>query len=401
MKPGPAPPRVFRHPRLFTCLAVALALAAIESVSGLVLGWRGELHDQLAFHPFLNSFRSTPVSTPHQWLMYDPFLLFRNRPGAVMKGGIRINAAGYIDNGTSFPDLAATPPADRRRVLVLGGSTVAGWGASGNAGTLPAALGRELGPGYEVINGGVAGYFSFQELMFYLADGQNLAPDVVVFYDGWNDFTHRCLIGGYLDEWQRDRAWPNDHQYALYLLAVLPQLEAGQLKPVNLPALRDSFYTTIVLRRLLTRFGLAPTAPLREVNDVTRRSRVTLAPGEAAARYLQVIETASRAVPRDGVRLVCALQPILIHKPVRSPAEETFAPPAGAAEYYRAAAAGFAALRERAHRPGVTVADLTVPAWTGVSETVYVDEAHLNDRGNELIARRLAPLVRGDTPATP
>jgi lysophospholipase L1-like esterase len=62
--------------------------------------------------------------------------------------------------------------------------------------------------------------------------------------------------------------------------------------------------------------------------------------------------------------------------------------------YYQAAGDGLRALA-RMHPSGtVRVVDLSLDVWTQTKETVYVDGVHTNDRGNEIIARRLADLVQ-------
>lgn len=384
------PQNIIRRRRWYAAVAVMLALAGLEAGSGLLLWWHGSL--PTGGHPLLRGFRQETIAPMHDGLMYDPHLLFRNQPGTTLKG-LHIDEAGFIDNGTPLPDLAA--PKTKTRVLLLGGSTVAGWGCSGNAATIPAFLARQLGPQYEVINAGVPGYVAWQELLYYLSDLQYLRPDIVIVYDGWNDYTHRCVIGGYLNDWQQRHARANFHQYGLYLQQVLPQMSPGQRSLINFAALRESCYTALLLEKVLRRCGLTGQgATLADANAVSRRPRVMPSPAAAAQAYVATVQSALRAMPQPGMRLIYALQPVIIHKAALTADEQRFAATQPLLpEYYAAARSGYRELMAANRQPAVQIVDLTDSAWVGVTETVYVDEAHLNDRGNEIIAGRLAQLI--------
>jgi hypothetical protein len=88
-------------------------------------------------------------------------------------------------------------PDDVFRVVMLGGSTVAGNGSADAFKSLPAVLQVELRRHFkpasgstrtfEIINGGVGGYYSELELLHYLASIRVLNPDLVISYNGWND----------------------------------------------------------------------------------------------------------------------------------------------------------------------------------------------------------------------
>jgi hypothetical protein len=91
---------------------------------------------------------------------------------------IRINSLGF--RGDEF-SLAKTP--GRMRVLFLGDSYTFGHGL-GEEETLPYVVGQQLErthPGrYEVINGGVYGYCTANELEYFMKYGLPLKPDIVV-----------------------------------------------------------------------------------------------------------------------------------------------------------------------------------------------------------------------------
>ena len=77
-------------------------------------------------------------------------------------------------------------PRKERRILTLGNSCTFGWGLD-EADTYPARLQQLVGPGVDVINGGVPGYSSYQGRVFFEEDLHKLEPDIVLVMFGWND----------------------------------------------------------------------------------------------------------------------------------------------------------------------------------------------------------------------
>ena len=102
-------------------------------------------------------------------------------------GSITINSLGF--RGPEFSEIT---PSNTYRILMVGGSTVFGAGATSDESTIPGYLQQFLneinsGFNFEVINAGIQGADSNTEynlmeqklVMFY--------PDLIIVYDGWND----------------------------------------------------------------------------------------------------------------------------------------------------------------------------------------------------------------------
>ena len=85
--------------------------------------------------------------------------------------------------GLRGPDIGAKT---RPRLLMLGNSCTFGWGVNDDQ-TFSAQLQRLLGNEYEIINGGVPGYSSYQGRLFFEDDLIKLQPDVVFIMFSWND----------------------------------------------------------------------------------------------------------------------------------------------------------------------------------------------------------------------
>lgn len=390
--PAPSPTR-----RRWARAALSMvSLLMIELLSMSVFAIRGELKGELAFHPLFRPFRLTSSTFGEERFLYDPFLGFRYRPNTTY-GKLSINQFGFIDNGSPFPDLSHKA-AGTQRILILGGSTVAGSGASSNATTIPAQLERMLnarGGRYEVMNAGVDGYTSFQELGYFQSTLYRYSPDLVIFYDGWNDFAYPSWAGGYQNAYQQERCWPNGHEYALYLLTVFSDGQATMRHLLNTSVLVSKFYTTRLLQKAYRRMG--GRVMTETLNVRTLPGKIVLPPEEAARRWLDMVENAVAAVSGRGVPIIYALQPTVLDKMSLTPEEARIVPPMPRAQiqaYYAQSRAGFERLASKYHGPNVAMVDFSPTIWRGVQQTVYLDPCHTNDAGNELIARRLATYVK-------
>jgi lysophospholipase L1-like esterase len=112
---------------------------------------------------------------------------FRHRPGLRATYGrtdVSINEIGLRDDPIA-------PKADGEyRIVAVGDSVTFGWGvprADTFTEQLERDLARRLGRPVTVINGGVGGYNSVQELAFLREDGLRLSPDLVLLVYVYND----------------------------------------------------------------------------------------------------------------------------------------------------------------------------------------------------------------------
>ncbi len=74
----------------------------------------------------------------------------------------------------------------KKRIITLGNSCTFGWGLSDDS-IYPTGLEKNLDSRYEVINGGIPGYTSYQGRRFFESDLVRLKPDIVTFMFSWND----------------------------------------------------------------------------------------------------------------------------------------------------------------------------------------------------------------------
>ena len=100
---------------------------------------------------------------------------------------IMINSLGFRDDEFSIEKLDST-----YRIFMLGGSTMFGYGATSDETTIPGYLQELFYRDYEeydiqVINSGIQGADSFDELNLIKTKLLNYSPDMIIIYDGWND----------------------------------------------------------------------------------------------------------------------------------------------------------------------------------------------------------------------
>ena len=129
-----------------------------------LFGHRGKL--QIALHPFAGYANLPNQSTKH----------------------FSINSRGLRG-----PEVARDK-GGRKRIAVVGGSSAFGTGLASDDDTFEVQLGRLLNA--EVLNGGVIGHQSGQELVLLLTELVELQPDLVIAYDGWNDYESSARAHG-------------------------------------------------------------------------------------------------------------------------------------------------------------------------------------------------------------
>jgi hypothetical protein len=286
-------------------------------------------------------------------VVLDPFTLYRNLPGQ-RTAHFTTDAHGWRGG---FDAAAARP-----RAVVLGGSAAFGLRLDGDGETFAARL-REAPGAYEVINAGVVGFVSGQELaeMVHYADA--VRPRLYVVFDGWNELLQVLDL--------RDPA---------------ASASLGYNRPI-FRTLEDRLWQHALEEQL----PAVPPAPPAAA-DVTREEvlrRITAAYTDNLGRM------ADFARARDA-QLLVAFQPHLGGKRVRSEGEaaewkawETSygaAYPSFGADYEALvrAARAFCAAR------GIAAVDLTAaPQIADEGRPLFIDAVHLNPDGHRLVAELL------------
>ena len=97
---------------------------------------------------------------------------------------VKINSKGLRDSEYDYEK-----PSGVKRILVLGDSFTWGYGVEKDE-IFTERLEKMLGKGFEVINAGVSGYGTDQELLYLEKEGLKYNPDVILVAFASNDFTY-------------------------------------------------------------------------------------------------------------------------------------------------------------------------------------------------------------------
>jgi lysophospholipase L1-like esterase len=268
----------------------------------------------------------------------------------------------------------------RMTLWTFGGSTMYGTAVPDWA-TIPSYLSRDLNTASAgcvvVSNFGVEGYVTDQELIL-LAEELKAGghPDIVVFYDGVNDSSLAWALSGQ----------PNAH----FLFRAIKTRVEGSLSG-RLDFLQKSYavrLTTECLARL--RGARAFTADIAKAQP---NVGTTLDNYEANLRLIHALAEEYKFKP------YCFWQPVLIygHKPM-VPFEQEMATrdasgTSAESAWFLTMANVYREAENRSARSGTFV--FLGALFDSTQEPIYVDEAHLGPRGNELAAQAIANYIQG------
>ncbi len=281
------------------------------------------------------------------------------------------------------------------RVIILGGSTMAGMGQSSEEARISArleALLRRAYPGktFEVVNSAVYTYTAVDELVLLATKIVNFQPDLLLVMDGYNEFIRAYYFPDLPPFWGIFQEFlTRTYKRTQNLSGTLAQL--GYL-------LSKRLYCLAIPRALLYVRRTHPAAPASSPRGEAFDPKPYL---RAIREYLMVHASMIGIARAQGFPILLALQPnVMYRKPLsqeeRRVLAEWNASKPGYSErgswFYAEADRGYDRFIRERSGPGVRLVNLT-SLFAGRSETLYVDSCHYNDRGADLIARALLPSV--------
>lgn len=352
-------------------------------------------------------------STNRHWLPSDPVLGWRHGAAVGVTDDIATtnDTAYYATTPQGFRSLdgsatiyALPKPDDVFRIVVMGGSTVAGDSALGPADSMPAALAKlvdDAVPGrrVEVINAGVSGYNSSQELLYLLTELGRYQPDLVVVYDGLNDvgLTNAQFTAEGSDANPFRNREVRDHDArikASYSLAGgAVSLYGAALGGVA--AILERSGLQMAGKLIAMKLNLSLTSP-----SVADQWQINARTVEVYKENHAVMAALARL---RGFRLALFLQPVMgiDGKPYTDEERRIFeAVMTGPAlEMRRQLFEGLASsLREMAFEnrdhPALCIADIR-DVFAGVKDRLYVDTIHVTGAGNARVAARIKRELKG------
>jgi len=373
-------------------------------------------------------------------LRADALLGWRNNPGVSCSflypsGGVpdgaglmwtAYDANGFVPSDKKIPHYKRDKPEDVLRIILLGGSTMASFGSS-PFDSIPGHIQRMLendgsqGDGkvrFEVINAGVGGYNSAQEYLYLISELVYYQPDIVVFYDGWNESSNRHghflnARAGYKRKAKKFGPVPfssirmkSHRDYSDHIdQSYTPNGAAVILKDAIGRWLSEKWLHTGIrywgwknqFRKNWKRFWKGIFSVFKK--NEKRPSLVKAIKADIDPRSLRVFEEnihrSATFAELSEFKVLFALQPIIgVDSKTYAPGHEQnwVDSNIGKAKilrrkfFYDIARPSLEALDKKySDRNHVCIADLS-GTLKDVKETVYVDEGHLNSLGNRIVA---------------
>ncbi|MFC1828291.1 SGNH/GDSL hydrolase family protein [Thermodesulfobacteriota bacterium] len=340
---------------------------------------------------------------------FNPHTGYANKPGSFYDRSIKVGSDGFLCNA-ECNEITVEKPENQIRIFILGGSTVAGSGVDNGALTISGQLeemiaAKDVFPGKEcrVINAAIGGAFSFQELVRYVDNVLKYDPNMVIFFDGHNDYRY----------WQNDinnnKALPNftNYDYSLVRGVNMVQSLTGSVKQVvnmldqNFPVLFYSMRLAKEVNRFMRTSDYKQvkvnSSAVRSANDMNREGQEKLYDKNRNSlfHYLNNLEAAAGVSKIMGIKGLFCLQPTLGYPLAKKMAgiendiiESIYDKSPNIDLYFENARREFGERAERLDDEYVRFQDMTT-IFNKINHEIYVDNCHYNAEGNKIIAENI------------
>ncbi|MBI3507683.1 MAG: hypothetical protein HY059_22845 [Proteobacteria bacterium] len=298
-------------------------------------------------------------------------------------------------------------PKDTLRVVALGGSTMAGMGQSSAALSIPGQIEAALRKKYpdkkiEVLNAAYYTYIAAEEQVLLTTKVLLFKPDLVLVMDGYNEFIRAYYLPDLPPLW-------GQFQQFMHKTFKRTQSIPGMLSQLGF-LLSKRFYCLAIPRVLLFAARTHPTPSSPAAGG--RAPALDPKPYDRALEdYLLMHRTMVGVAKANKIPVILALQPNVSWKKPLSDAEKGILKEWNAGKpRYSEAAAVFFPKAESAYNEFIATKAGGAATWGDTSrgevqllnlnalfakhpETLYIDSCHYNDKGAEIVASALAPVV--------
>jgi hypothetical protein len=381
------------------------------------------------FHPIIRPLKKwesvggSPIPPYQRTCKYYPYSFdthtgYAIKPGAVIKGGFVAGNHGFICN-SECDELPIEKPANEIRIFIFGGSTVLGSGSSGGKYTISAYLENLINGNnvfenkrVRVINAGVGGFFSFQEVVRFLDVALKYQPDMAIFFNGFNDYT----------SWKREDVYrkirntvgvrPNYQYYDYLLIKGLNQsqtLKGAGFQLIYMfnqyvPVLHYSMILAEQLRNIIG--GKAYGDKSNKINgikddDFNIENELYSKEKHSLFYYLNNMEAAAGVCRIKRIKCIISLQPTLAFHGEKELSE--FEKSTLELEikknklpniniFFNHAKNEFVKRSKTLNDEFVHFVDMT-DIFKNIQGQIYVDDCHYNDVGNRIIAENLYNII--------
>lgn len=249
------------------------------------------------------------------------------------------------------------------RIVVIGGSAAFGTGLDDDSETFSSQLEKAL-DGVESINAAVIGHRSGQELAYLVSELLDLEPDWVIALDGFNDFTS---VGG--ARWNPWMDVNGSQQVQNQLLRLTFLVDRGPI--TRLAHLHHVIFPQIANRLEILRLPRIHARGVRELGVYELDA--------VAERYARNVAKMAGVAQAFGARFLCVLQPseyAMYINPTADPYREFLNQ-----------------VKKTTGLRGVALLDLNEHTER-IESNMFMDNVHLDARGNQVMAEIIAPILR-------
>lgn len=318
-------------------------------------------------------------------LRWEPYVYWRQKP---CKGKyINVDSAGIRKTWASWEAAKKTAPR-LLKIYMFGGSTMWGTGARDDF-TIPSLLAKKLsekGIASEIVNFGESGYVTTQELITLMLElRRGNIPDIVIFYDGINDA---------FSAWQQKAAGLPQNEYNRFIEFNLRQPERQkELRGMIIPDMLKELSLVRLIRDLRGRLGLlrkwkAPKSVRSLVSSPGDANKNKTLPEQVIDVYRQNVEQIEALAAKYGFKCIFYWQPSIFQKKKLSSYElkqKDRQLPLGSflLETCKSLSSD-RSLKERKNFHDISL------IFSDSEEPLFVDWCHPGERGNGIVADRMA-----------
>ena len=267
-----------------------------------------------------------------------------------------------------------------KNIVIFGGSTVFGVGSSSTSSTIASLLHKILNEKndkyfYKVHNAGVRGYFSYQEFNRYLNDIRHqIDPDIVIDLNGRNDVY--LASKGFLQK-NFDTEYSKQLEKNVELMKSLNQ--SNLITATNSGKLA---YRT--LRKVKSYFSNNGNITAEYTFPTNTNLEKSL------KNYILIMETFKFAVEKEGKKFFWFLQPVAHYKKDLTDEEKRRIRlnPNIQDGYEEKIKFSYNFITNY----NKNIIDIT-DSFEDIKETLYIDDCHFNDKGNEILANKMADIL--------
>lgn len=345
---------------LWNIFIIIILFLILEFFSGLIVGWYYRSEDAINFEAFQNKTLGKEYLKEVNAVeaIYSPYIEY----------SVKSNISGRFINTDENGLRKTTNPCKSEnsvKIFVFGGSTV--FGGIGDDNTLPSLISKKLcnkGVNVEVTNFGVSGYENTKEIIKLELELRNgNIPDIVIFYDGVNEI-YSAFQNGYAGA-------PQNLENR--------KAEFNKKDKVNLKGYILYSDTMTLIR------GISKKIFKNKVKEDNNINNAELSK-EIVDIYFENIKIVKALEKEYKFKSYFFWQPVIyFDKPLtegESSAELKNVKPLYLETYQK--------IPEKEER--INFYDIR-DVFSDVKEDVYIDFAHLNEKGNEIVAERIVEII--------